>query len=97
MKNVNATGESSVCSQARRDKVRYPNATLASETDGNPAPYLWRTLPVSINDICQARIVGWDCDFLPYCVGKVRCTWVSDFVSVNLHTELSPVAFTFFI
>ncbi|GBN75108.1 hypothetical protein AVEN_180982-1, partial [Araneus ventricosus] len=48
-KQMNAPGEISMCSLAHRDKVRYPSAKLASETDGRPAPCLWRTLPAFIN------------------------------------------------
>ncbi|GBN34911.1 hypothetical protein AVEN_134839-1 [Araneus ventricosus] len=37
-KNVDATGERSECSLIHRDKVRYPSATLVSETDWRPTP-----------------------------------------------------------
>ncbi|GBN73366.1 hypothetical protein AVEN_237556-1 [Araneus ventricosus] len=33
-KNVDTTGESSVCSLVHRDKARFPSGTLVSETDG---------------------------------------------------------------
>ncbi|GBM07337.1 hypothetical protein AVEN_187880-1 [Araneus ventricosus] len=51
-----------------------------------PAPCLWRTPPVSINDVYQARMVDRDGGSLPYCVRKFHCTWVSDFVSMNKAT-----------
>ncbi|GBM67611.1 hypothetical protein AVEN_44757-1 [Araneus ventricosus] len=60
MKNVDATGDSSVYSLIHRDKVQYPSAKLASETDEQFVPCLWRTLPVSIYDVYQAGIVGRD-------------------------------------
>ncbi|GBN58762.1 hypothetical protein AVEN_154314-1, partial [Araneus ventricosus] len=37
-KNVDSRGECFVCSLVRRDKVRFPSATFASETDERPAP-----------------------------------------------------------
>ncbi|GBM11795.1 hypothetical protein AVEN_22922-1 [Araneus ventricosus] len=40
-KNVDALGASSMCSLVHRGKVRYPSATLASETDGRP-PHVYR-------------------------------------------------------
>ncbi|GBN71904.1 hypothetical protein AVEN_241898-1 [Araneus ventricosus] len=39
-KNMDATGESSVCNLAHRDKVRDLSATLASETDGE-CPFIY--------------------------------------------------------
>ncbi|GBM90755.1 hypothetical protein AVEN_139150-1 [Araneus ventricosus] len=33
-KNVDTTGESSVCILVHRDKARYPSAILVSETNG---------------------------------------------------------------
>ncbi|GBM54986.1 hypothetical protein AVEN_82534-1 [Araneus ventricosus] len=41
---------------------------LASVTDKQPDPCLWRTLPVSINGVYQIRIVSRDGDSLPYCL-----------------------------
>ncbi|GBN86886.1 hypothetical protein AVEN_130170-1 [Araneus ventricosus] len=79
-KNVDATGERSVRSLAHRNKVRHTSVTFTSETDGRLDLCLWRTLPVSTNDVYQARIVGGDGGSLPYCVRKCR---VSDFVSMN--------------
>ncbi|GBN25891.1 hypothetical protein AVEN_32282-1 [Araneus ventricosus] len=35
-KTVDAIGACSVCCLIPRDQVRYPSATLASETDGRP-------------------------------------------------------------
>ncbi|GBO10452.1 hypothetical protein AVEN_90379-1, partial [Araneus ventricosus] len=35
-KTVGAIGECSVCCLLPRDQVRYPSATLASQTDGQP-------------------------------------------------------------
>ncbi|GBM92429.1 hypothetical protein AVEN_81045-1 [Araneus ventricosus] len=86
-KNVDATGESSMRRLVHRDKVRYPSATLVSEIDWRPAARLCRTLPVSINDVYQVRIIGLDVGSLPYCTRKFRCTWVSDFVSMNQTTH----------
>ncbi|GBN05712.1 hypothetical protein AVEN_134119-1, partial [Araneus ventricosus] len=58
MKNVGVTGGRTVRSLVHRDKVRRQSATLGSETDGRPSRYLWRTIPLSINEVYQARIIG---------------------------------------
>ncbi|GBM15685.1 hypothetical protein AVEN_28255-1 [Araneus ventricosus] len=90
MENLDATGEKSLCSLVHPDKIRYPSATLASETDERYAPCFWRTQSVSINDVYQARIVGWDCSSLPNCVRKFRYTWASDLDSIFFVEFASP-------
>ncbi|GBO26440.1 hypothetical protein AVEN_117863-1 [Araneus ventricosus] len=142
MKNVDSTGESSVCNLVPRDpsatklsekvwkgktvstnyalvpeaaalcrqeevtsyarfcallNVAFPTVWLlyvlilsnylqTSGTDGQPTPFLWRTLPVSINDVYLARRVS-QVDSLPYCVRKFHFTWILDFVSMSQATH----------
>ncbi|GBM91146.1 hypothetical protein AVEN_49666-1 [Araneus ventricosus] len=65
-----------------------------SGTDGQPTPFLWRALPVSINGVYLARIVS-RVGSLPYCARKFHCTWIFYFVSMRARTptELFPVTF----
>ena len=63
--------------------VRYPYRYSISW----PAPFLCSTLPVSINFLCHARMVGRASGFLPYLRLKFRYAWMSDFVSINQETH----------